>query len=186
MALAGSAAAGDAGGRTRRDPAGRTPGSAPDQPQTLRGRQHHARRQHPDRDAGRDCPRPSPFRGGAAPDHRGKGRLHGRQRRARADVPGRSRPDPQLVMARPRQRHRCADDVARRPRHPAGADARGRVLRRIPPGAARHWCGGQRLAMALPDVGDAGRLAAAGRRRYRRRPARGSSSNTRTGSPADR
>jgi gentisate 1,2-dioxygenase len=34
----------------------------------------------------------------------------------------------QLVLARPRQRHRCADDVARRPRYPAGADARGRVL----------------------------------------------------------
>ena len=42
--------------------------------------QQHAGRQHPDRDAGRDCPRPSPFRGGAAPDHRGKGRLHRRQR----------------------------------------------------------------------------------------------------------
>jgi hypothetical protein len=26
-------------------------------------------------------------------------------------------------MARPRQRHRCADDLARRPRYPAGADA---------------------------------------------------------------
>ena len=59
--------------------------------------QQHARRQHPDRDAGRDCPGPSPFRGGASPDHRGPGRLHGRQRRARSDVPGRSRPHPQLV-----------------------------------------------------------------------------------------
>ena len=29
----------------------------------------------------------------------------------------------QLVMARPRQRHRCADDLAGRPRYAAGADA---------------------------------------------------------------
>ena len=42
--------------------------------------------------------------------------------------PGRSRADPELVMARPCQRHRCADDLAGRSGHPAGADARGRVL----------------------------------------------------------
>ena len=45
-------AAGDAGGRAGRYPAGRTPGSAPDQPQTARGSQQYARRQHSDRDAG--------------------------------------------------------------------------------------------------------------------------------------
>src|ERR1700726_1720634 len=79
-----------------------------------------------------------------------------------------ARSHPQLVMARPRQRHRCADDLAGRPRYPAGADARGRVLRRVSPGEARLWRGRQRLAVALHDVGDASRPAAAGCRRYRR------------------
>jgi len=36
--------------------------------------------QHPDRDAGRDCPGSSPFCGGPSPDHRGRGWLHGRER----------------------------------------------------------------------------------------------------------
>ena len=128
VALAGFAAAGDARGGAGRHRAGGTPGAAPDQPQPARHRQQHAGREHPDRDAGRNRPRASSFRGGAAPDHRGQGRLHGRQRRARTDVARRSRADAQLVMARPRQRHRCADDLARRSGHAAGADARGGVL----------------------------------------------------------
>src|SRR5499427_9170523 len=50
---------------------------------------------------------------------------------------------------------------------PTGANARGRLLRRVPPGEARLRRGRQRLAMALPDVGDAGCPAAAGSRPYR-------------------
>src|SRR6476661_2337152 len=84
-------------------------------------------------------------------------------------------------MARPRQQYRCADDLARWPRHAAGADARSRVLRRIPSGAARLWCSRQRVAVALPDGGDEGRAAAAGRywRRWR-------GNRARISEPADR
>src|SRR3954451_20465689 len=55
VALAGFAAAGDARAAAGRHGAGGAPGAAPDQPRTARDRQQHARRQRPDRDAGRDC-----------------------------------------------------------------------------------------------------------------------------------
>ena len=94
------------------------------------GEQYHGR-QHPDRDAGGDRARPSPLGVSASPDHRGSGRLHGREQRAHSDGPGRSRAHTELDLARPRQRHRGADDLARRPRHAARAHAGGGVLRRI-------------------------------------------------------
>src|SRR5882757_7680078 len=121
-------------------------------PNLPRYRQQHAGREHPDRDAGRDRPGPPPFRGGPPPDHRRAGRLYSGEWRARSDGTWRPRADAQLVMARPCQRHRRADDLAGWSRHPVGADAGGRLLRRVPPGAARPWSAGECLGVALPDV----------------------------------
>src|SRR5215469_7700297 len=100
-------------------------------------------------------------------------------------------PYPQLVMARPRQRHRRADDLAGWSRHPAGADARGRVLRGVPRRAATNRCGPELVAVALSVLGDAGRLAAAGgrgfpRHRQRDRPRIQDPRYHRTGDADDR
>ena len=63
--------------------------------------------------------------------YRGRGRLHDRQRRRHSDVAGRSGAHAQLGLARPRQRHRCADDLAGRPGYPAGPPPRGGFYWRV-------------------------------------------------------
>ena len=85
----------------------------------------HARR-------GRAGASPHPI--GAALHHRGARRLYRGRWRAHRDAARRFRHHPVLDLARPRQRHRRADGLARRARHPDRQAARAPALpSRLPP-----------------------------------------------------
>ena len=111
----------------------------------------HPLRQPPDHQARRDRSLAPPLALRATAHHRGPGRLHRRQRRKVVHGPRRLRHHSQLDVARPRQRGRRPDGVARRPRRPLRADPRRQLLRAVPG--------------ALPPAHQAGRYVASALRR---------------------
>ena len=104
----------------------------------------------------------SPYPIGVALHHRGPRRLYRGRRRAHRDAAGRFRDHALLDLARPRQRDRRADGLARRARHPDRQIAERELCR----AGARRSPGGdparRRQRRALRQQSAAGRLEARG------------------------
>ena len=125
------AAVPDAGRRADHREGSGAPRADPGEPGTARADLDHAfavRRPATDH-AGRGGAGAPAFAVGAALHHRGPRRLHRGRRRAHDDGAGRLRHHAELDLARPRQRHRPADGLARRAGHSDRAAVR-RQLRR--------------------------------------------------------
>ena len=156
----------DRGGRAHHRQGGRAPRADPRESRPARAVEDHDRplRRRAARAAGRGRTRTSAYAERPALRARRRRRAHGRERRADADALRRLHHHAADGVARPRQRDRPADVLARRAGHSDRPVPR-RLVRRAPRrGRAADRAAGRRCAGALRLEPAAGRPASGGRR----------------------